>query len=138
MDEDQSFGIIPLRRVNGEWETLLIQNRNGGHWGFPKGHAEPNETPKQAAEREFFEETGLSIKRFIPAESLIESYELTARGKIIFKTVSFFLAEVEGEITLQNVEILASQWIPLSEAYKQITFSGAKELSKKALAFLQQ
>ena len=34
-----------------------------GHWSIPCGMIELNETPKQAALREFFEETGYKINR---------------------------------------------------------------------------
>ena len=36
---------------------LLIQHQ-AGHWAFPKGHANPGESPAETARREFAEETG--------------------------------------------------------------------------------
>ena len=60
MIQDQSFGVVPVRddAKTGEQEFLLVQHQ-AGHWGFPKGHLEPGETPVQAAGRELAEETGL-------------------------------------------------------------------------------
>ena len=45
-------------------EFLLIQhptksNGDEGHWDFPKGHVEGNETELETAKRELIEETGI-------------------------------------------------------------------------------
>ncbi len=84
---DSSFGIIPLRKnVNDVWEVLLIQNRRGSHWSFPKGHAEGDETPFQAANREFQEETGLTIVELLFPTPLIEEYHFDLlRGSLFLK-----------------------------------------------------
>jgi arsenate reductase len=57
-NEEACFGVIPVRHKENGWEVLLVKH-NKGHWGFPKGHPSPNETPYQVAERELLEETGL-------------------------------------------------------------------------------
>ena len=41
---------------------LLVKNKNGHHWSFPKGHIEIGETIKDTALREIEEETGLKVK----------------------------------------------------------------------------
>lgn len=41
--------------------VLLVKHKKLGIWLNPGGHIEPNELPHQAAEREFFEETGISV-----------------------------------------------------------------------------
>lgn len=43
-------------------KILLIKHKKLGLWLNPGGHIEPNELPHQAAEREFFEETGIRVK----------------------------------------------------------------------------
>jgi len=43
-------------------KVLLIKHRKLGVWLCPGGHIEPNELPHQAAEREFWEETGMKVK----------------------------------------------------------------------------
>lgn len=42
-------------------QVLLVTNRHNGMWGLPKGHVEPGEEAKAAAERETFEETGYRV-----------------------------------------------------------------------------
>jgi predicted NUDIX family NTP pyrophosphohydrolase len=55
------------RRRNEKLEFLLVHpggpfyaKKNEGVWSIPKGIADPNEKLEDAAEREFFEETGIT------------------------------------------------------------------------------
>jgi len=41
--------------------VLLIRHERLGVWLYPGGHVEPNETPREAAEREFREESSAFI-----------------------------------------------------------------------------
>ncbi|MEA2056232.1 MAG: NUDIX domain-containing protein [Patescibacteria group bacterium] len=43
-------------------KILLIKHRKLKMWLCPGGHLEEEELPHQAAEREFFEETGVKVK----------------------------------------------------------------------------
>lgn len=45
-------------------KILLIKHRKLKSWMSPGGHIDPDELPHQAAEREFFEETGINVKAF--------------------------------------------------------------------------
>lgn len=45
-------------------KVLLIEHKKIGIWLNPGGHVEGNETPHQAAEREFWEETGIKVNAF--------------------------------------------------------------------------
>lgn len=42
--------------------VLLVKHRKLGVWLCPGGHIEPGELPHQAAEREFWEETGIKVQ----------------------------------------------------------------------------
>lgn len=53
---------------------LLVKHTMLGVWLAPGGHVEPNELPHQAAEREFFEETGVKV-RAITAHPVLPSLE---------------------------------------------------------------
>jgi predicted NUDIX family NTP pyrophosphohydrolase len=63
-----SAGILLFREGSGDTEVLLIKpggpfwrNKDAGAWMIPKGLVEPDETPPQAALREFEEETGTRL-----------------------------------------------------------------------------
>lgn len=128
---ERSFGIIPLRYVKENWETLLVKHVKG-HWAFPKGHAEENELPKEAAIRELKEETGLDIKKMLYPQPLKEFYLFKRGGLLVEKFVFYFLAEVEGEVNIQQEEIEAYQWILLESAPLALTFRESKSLATEA------
>ena len=128
---NQAFGIIPLREKNRAWETLLVKHQKG-HWAFPKGHPEPGEMPQETALRELKEETGLKVKHLLPKEPLKEFYIFKQEGKLVEKTVTYYLAEVEGEVTLQREELEACRWLSFGEAAKLATFPESKKLAEKA------
>ena len=44
MQYEKSCGAIVFRKYHGNTELLLIKHANGGHWSFPKGHVESQET----------------------------------------------------------------------------------------------
>lgn len=50
-------GILIVRE-----KALLIKHKKLGVWLCPGGHLEENELPHQAAEREFWEETGVKVR----------------------------------------------------------------------------
>lgn len=136
MITDNSFGIIPVRKSENGWEVLIILHRGGRHWGFPKGHAENDETPHETAKREFSEETGLTVVKILSEEEFVEQYDFFSRGHKINKTVNYYVAEVQGVISLQANEVKDSKWVPLLEAPKHLTFPQARALCRKALGIL--
>lgn len=137
MKQDFSYGIIPLRLHDGQWEVLLVQHKSGGYWwAFPKGHAEAGESPEKAAERELLEETGLSVSRLLSPVPLTETYIFTYQGERIFKTVLYFLAIVEGKVLIQESEIEASQWLPLDKAETVVTFKEAQQICRQVIKLI--
>jgi 8-oxo-dGTP pyrophosphatase MutT (NUDIX family) len=132
---DFSYGIVPVRQEGGRWQVLLIKHR-AGHWSFPKGHAEGKELPKEAAVRELREETGLEVVRFFPLYPFRDQYEFFAQRKKVCKTVLYYLAQVQGEIKLQEEEVSDSLWIDLEKAALRLSFAGSIEICTKSLQFL--
>ncbi len=130
MREDRSYGIIPLKKTPKGWKTLMVQHRSD-FWAFPKGHPEPGETPKQAAERELFEETGLNPVKYLSDEMLKEQYFFKHEGVLIKKEVFYFIAEVEGKVVIQEEEVMAAKWIEMDKAEEFATFKEAKNLCKQ-------
>ena len=132
--KEESFGIVPLRKHEGKWEVFLVQHR-AGHWAVPKGHVEGAETPIETAQRELFEETGLSCSEIFHDEPFFEEYRYV-RGEIqVEKRVGYFIALVTGKEQLQEREIRAAEWLPLAQAKELATFQETKNLLQRAESF---
>lgn len=135
---ENSYGVVPLRQLEGVWEVLLVQNLHGRHWGFPKGKPEGQEDSLASASRELFEETGLTIKTLVTKEPLIEEYSFIREGKTVEKSVTYYLALCSGTLSLQKEELLAFKWLSLEQAERQLSFPGAKKIVQKSREFLKQ
>jgi len=129
--KEHSFGIIGLRVISDRCETLIVKH-NKGHWGFPKGHLESTESSQEAAARELQEETDAVIIRFFDVSPLEERYFFKSEGLLVEKRVTYFLAEIEGEITLQKDEISEYRWASFKEAELLATFDECKQLCRQA------
>ncbi|MBN4066901.1 NUDIX domain-containing protein [Simkania negevensis] len=134
--KEESYGVIPLKRLKGEGWAVLVVQHNKGHWAFPKGHAEGDEEAVEAAARELFEETGLVVDEWLPLPPLQESYSFDRENDHTDKRVTYFAATVSGDIVLQQEEVVNAIWMALEEAQERITFPEAKELCSKVIASL--
>ena len=132
---EKSCGAVIYRRKSGNLEFLLIKNRRGGNWGFPKGHIERGEDEKATAMREVREETGLDIKITEGFRSLSEYHP---RGRI-FKQVVFFLAEMPegGEIVPQQSEIDRFIWADYGLAMRTFRFNNDRNVLTQARDWLK-
>ena len=135
---EESFGVVPLSREHGHWEVFLIQHQGSRYWGFPKGHAEENETPIQAALRELKEETNLECVRILKEEPFMEQYQFLINGERVLKRVFYFAAEVAGRVELQTAEINDGLWIPIPEAVEKVTHPEGKAILAAVAKILPQ
>jgi len=126
--KEESFGIIPLRKVGDGWEVFLIQHTRSRYWGFPKGHGEVGESAEQAAIRELKEETNLEVVRYLQEEPLEEQYSFRADGRQVFKKVFYYVAEVDGQVILQKDEVQNGIWVPFSDALDKVTHVEGKTI----------
>lgn len=126
--QEQSFGIIPLKRESGTWYVLVILHQGSRHWAFPKGRGNPGETPLESATRELKEETGLDIEKILYDTPLVEKYHFYRKRENVTKTVHYFPALVHGQLKFQEEEIKDGKWVPLKEAVRHLTFKAAQEM----------
>jgi len=136
MIKENCFGIIPLTYRENYWEVFIVLHLKGNYWGFPKGHAEKGESPKEAAEREMKEETGMSVIRYLLDSYLTERYQFPREGQLIDKTVHFYLAEVTTEFSIEPEEIVEGKWIALKDLLSYYTFKEEKELFQDLIKVL--
>jgi 8-oxo-dGTP pyrophosphatase MutT (NUDIX family) len=136
--KDQSFGVIPVRRQNGEYQYLLVQH-HAGHWAFPKGHAENGETDQQAARRELQEETGISKVILLEDVSLAETYYFRRGDQTVSKKVRYFPGVVKDcAVHIQAAEIKAYRWVNAEGAFNLITFGESRRLLTEAKQYLDE
>lgn len=137
--KDASFGIIPIHEQDGDRQFLLVHQKKG-HWGFPKGHADPGESPTQTALRELAEETGVTDCELIGNEFFIERYAfINKKGQRVDKTVTFFLGRVnDPSVKVQPAEVQAYAWLDAEGVTERLTFPEARELFARVLAHLEQ
>ncbi|MBJ7449475.1 MAG: NUDIX domain-containing protein [Parachlamydiales bacterium] len=135
MKSDFSFGIVPLKKENNQWHVFIIKHSKS-YWGLPKGHAENEETPQQAAARELKEETGLSVDHFMDCPPLVESYTFYYAGEQIHKTVTYFMALVSGYISLQEDEVEEGRWVLLEQASSCISYPESQAVISKTLTLI--
>lgn len=136
MKKEYSFGIIPLRFFANEWQVLLVQHI-AGHWSFPKGHVDEGELPRQTAERELLEETGLEVEQYVADDMLQETYFFKYQDVLIKKEVGYFIAVVKGDIKLQEEEVKAVEWLSLLDSLNRLNFSESKKMIHKTMQLIE-
>lgn len=118
-----SAGGVVFRRVNGELQVQMIQDRYG-KITLPKGKMEPGETVEQTALREILEETGITGSIVQPLETITYQFTLSGVG-LINKEVHYFLVEATGgTLHAQVEEIRGVEWLTPQEAWRQQTHAG--------------
>lgn len=116
----RSFGIVPVAFEPDGSQAFLVL-RAYKNWDFPKGRAEPGETPLQAAQREMVEETGIREFTLAWGEAAMDT-EIYARGKV----VTYFPARVEKQhLTLP---VSAELGRPEHDEYRWVSYDEARAL----------
>ncbi|CAN5300979.1 bis(5'-nucleosyl)-tetraphosphatase [soil metagenome] len=134
---DESFGIIVYKWRSKKPLFLAIRHQQG-HWDFPKGHAEGNEKPIEAALRETQEEVGLTGLKVEKNKTFQEKYEFKVWGRRVSKVVTFWISESQhADVEIQQTEIAEFKWITLEEGHELITFEAGKILLTQVAEYLQ-
>lgn len=124
-EREKCCGCIVIKENN-----VLLIKQNEGHWGFPKGHVEENETEIETATREVKEETNLDVE--VDSNKRYTTEYVTNAGKL--KQVVFFIAKcIGGEIKAQECEVSEIRWVKFEEAIKLITYDNTRALFERAI-----
>jgi len=138
MKFEKSCGVVIYREIGKNIEFLSVSAINDGHWGFPKGHVEKDESEQRTAIREVKEETGLEVILIngfrVSVEYLIKNEKIK---EDIIKQVVFFLAKVGNQsIHIQLDEIKDYKWQSYLNTYQTLTYKTSKDVLKRAFEFI--
>jgi bis(5'-nucleosidyl)-tetraphosphatase len=136
-EKSAGFILISDNLHNSHYSVLLLHYRSG-HWDFPKGNIESNETEMQAATRELREETDITKFRLIPNFRYTLSYKYTKKSEFISKQVILFLASTKVKKVKISSEHIGYKWADISSSVNQLTYSNAKNALLYAVNFLQE
>ena len=134
MLQERSAGVIIARARNTTRIRYLLLHYGRGHWGFPKGNIEAEESAIQAAVRETEEETGLNNLTVINGFREKIEYHYRRSQKLVHKEVVYFLAETtaQEDTVLLSYEHSGFKWVEFNEALKLLTYENARHILQKA------
>ena len=130
---EKSCGAVIMRKTpQKSTEVLLVKMQNGGHYSFPKGHVEGNETEHETARREIAEEVSLEVN-FLDGFRETNGY---SPKEGVYKDVIYFAAVPSGgSLKRQEEEITDTAWYAPQEALELVTYENDKKILQKALDF---
>lgn len=131
----RSAGVVLFRQ--GKKREYLLLHYDAGHWDLPKGMFEKGEKDsKKVALRELKEETGISRAKLLPGFKETIKFMYSWKGEKVLKYVVFYLAQTRQKKVKISWEHKGYVWLPYKEAVGKATFSNAKNVLRKAEAWL--
>jgi len=109
--------------------VLLVKTKNlrGEEvWTFPKGLLEPGESPREAALREVFEETGFEAEILRPLGTT--EYWFVREGRRVKKRVDWFLMRPLKRVKEPDWEVEGVEWVDLEEAARRLRYRSDRAL----------
>ena len=136
MAKEKSCGAVVFKRQKDSSVKYLLLHYEAGHWDFPKGNQEKNETEEQTVAREIKEETGIEDIEFVDGFKEALKYFYKKGQETVYKEVVFLLVKSTTEDVKLSFEHIGYAWMSYEHAYKKLTFNNSKELLRKANQFL--
>lgn len=133
MTFEKSCGAVVIRKKDNKIDTLLIQML-GGHWSFPKGHVENNETEIETALREIKEETNLDV---VVDTRFREITTYSPKPEVLKDVIYFIAISKSDDYTIQETELKAAKWVDIYEAVSNVTYEDDKKILKKAIKYIE-
>jgi 8-oxo-dGTP pyrophosphatase MutT (NUDIX family) len=138
MGEEQmmeySAGCVVFKTFKAPFKVLIIQQKHGLHFGFPKGHLEAFETAEDAALRETKEEVGLDVD--LTHHHIKMMYQPKPD---VLKTVTYYLAKAKNfDIDIQEQEIISASFMEVSKALQVLTYQNDKDVLNTFIKILSE
>lgn len=126
--ETTSGGVVFRRDADGKVEILLAQDAKD-RWTIPKGHIEAGETPRQTAEREIQEETGLKEMDVLNHLGKTQ-FRYRRQNSLVLMTMHVFLVRAKGDTNklVKEEWMNGIAWFPFAEALDKIEYEGIEKL----------
>ncbi len=126
--ETTAGGVVFRRDKNNQVEILLAQDAKD-RWTIPKGHIEPGETPRQTAEREIQEETGLKEMDILNHLGKTQ-FRYRRQNSLVLMTMHVFLVRAKGDTNklVKEEWMNGIKWFPFNEALDKIEYEGIEKL----------
>jgi 8-oxo-dGTP pyrophosphatase MutT (NUDIX family) len=104
-------------------------------WSTVTGSVEENETLEEAVAREIKEETNLDVAKTISLSSFSEYY--SEFDKEMCKEHNFISIVKNDQVTLDNIENIEYEWVPIDEYVERIWWDEKEQLKKDLLEKLK-
>lgn len=129
--------------IIGPENKIAVVNQNHNSWSLPKGHIDPGENARQAAEREIKEETGLSELQYIADLGkyrrgripLDEGY----RDPSEIKEIEMFLYKTkQTDLRPEDPNNPEARWVDIGDVAPLLTHERDKEFLNSIVPMIRQ
>jgi ADP-ribose pyrophosphatase YjhB (NUDIX family) len=127
--ETTSGGVVFRRDAKSGGVQILLMLDAKDRWTIPKGHVEPNEEPRDTAQREINEETGLKEMRVHNWLGKV-NFRYRRGHTLVLMTMHIYLVQALGDSDSLNPEewIKDIKWLAASEAVDKIAYDDIGKL----------
>lgn len=126
--ETTSGGIVYRLDKDDKIEILLIQDAKN-RWTIPKGHVEPGEEPRQTAEREIQEETGLQKMDVLSWLGKV-NFRYRRVSTLVLMTMHIYLVHAKGDTDKLVPEewLNGIKWFQVNDAIDKMEYEDINKL----------
>lgn len=133
MKQEKSCGAV-IYKIENDKVYFLVIRQNQGHWCFPKGHVEGEESEYDTASREILEETGYEVS-FVDGFRKTTNY--SPKDDVMKEVVYFLAVPCGGEAKIQEDEVSEMRWATTVDVSALLTYENDASLFRKAVRFLK-
>jgi 8-oxo-dGTP pyrophosphatase MutT (NUDIX family) len=117
---------------------LVLERPARGEVRLPKGHVEPDESPRDAALREVREEAGYADLEIVgELGAVMNHFFVTDKNREVKREEIFYLMRLVSDAPFVRDDHDAGQfiavWVPFDQAAARLTYESEKEFARRAI-----